>query len=388
MNLGFYYHIPVFLEGQVVKIPSFLGVFIDELAKNVNSLYLFLHISEKDETSYFDYELNSDNIIFVSLGIKTPAWHRFLFPHLTLKLIKNEISNCDYLLVRSPSPLAPSFYKSFSNITKIIYLVVGDYVQGSKYLNQGFIRNNAIRILSLRNDIQLSKVLRKTTTIVNSIELYNKYKPFVKDLYLVKTTTITLNDFYYREDTCENNKINILYTGRFDLAKGMEEMLESLAILNKKNNEILINFVGWEDNHEKITQKYLLRKAKELDIENFVFFHGKKTIGEELNRCYRNADIYLIPSYHEGFPRTIWEAMANSLPVVATKVGSIPHFLTNKKDSILINPRSISDIVDSIELLIEDKNLRKIIIKNAQELVKNKTLEFQTKRMIQIILNE
>lgn len=385
MNLGFYYHIPVFSDGLSIRIPSFLGVFIDELANNVDYLYLFLHQSEIIDDKYFDYELKSNNLVFIDLGLKTAAWHRFLFPSLTLKLIKEEISNCDFLIVRSPSPLSPSFYKYFSQSTKIIYLIVGDYVQGSKYLNQNIIRKIAIRVLSFRNDYQLSKVLKKTTTIVNSIELFNKYKSFVKSLYQIKTTTISENDFFFREDTCLNNKINILYTGRFDLAKGMLEILESIAILNEKKIEIIVNFVGWEDNFEKKTQNFLLRKAKELGVENLVIFHGKKSIGEELNMFYRNADIYLIPSYHEGFPRTIWEAMANCLPVIATDVGSIPFYLTNKENVILIKPKSSVEISNAVEILISNQNLRKKIIKNAFELSKENTLESQTKKIFNII---
>lgn len=387
MTLGFYYHIPVLADGQTIRIPSFLGVFIDELAKNVDKLYLYMHFIQFDQDNYCNYTLKNKNIEWVNLGLKKPAWHRFLFPYNTLQLIDYHISNCDFLIVRAPSPLAPAFYKYYSKQTKIVYLVVGDYVKGVEYLNQSWLRKFAIKWLSYRNDYQLSKVLKKTKTLVNSSELYYKYNKKVKNLYEIKTTTISEKDFFFREDTCLTPTINLLYTGRFDIAKGLMELIDATVILIEKNYNIYLNMVGWEDNVEKPIEKLIIEKSKQNHIENRVIFHGKKSVGEELNFFYRSADIYVIPSYHEGFPRTIWEAMANSTPVIATHVGSIPYYLTHNENVLLIPPKQVNEIVTAIELLILNSELRKKIIYNAFELVKENTLEFQTQKIIHMINN-
>jgi len=387
MKLGFYYHVPVYIVGNQIKVPSYLGVFIKALSDNVDTLYLFMHVLVQDNENYCDYILNQKKIILIPLGFKKPAWHRFLFPYISLKKIENEVKNCDYLIVRAPSPLAPAFYKYFKTKTKIVYLVVGDYVKGVKYINQSWLRKFAIKWLSYRNDYQLSKVLKKTITLVNSSELYNKYTKKVKNLYEVKTTTISEIDFFFREDTCPTHTINLLYTGRFDIAKGLMEMIDATAMLVKKNYDIYLNMVGWEDNVEKLIEKLIIEKAKQYHIENRVIFHGKKSVGDELNTFYRSADIYVIPSYHEGFPRTIWEAMANSTPVIATQVGSIPYYLNDNENVLLIPPKQVAEIVKAIELLISNSDLRKKIIKNAFELVKENTLEFQTQKIIHLIKN-
>jgi glycosyltransferase involved in cell wall biosynthesis len=93
----------------------------------------------------------------------------------------------------------------------------------------------------------------------------------------------------------------------------------------------------------------------------------------------------VIPSYEEGFPRTIWEAMANSLPVVATTVGAIPRYLSHQKDAILIKPKSTTDIANAIIALIENTELRKTLIRNGMIQAENNTLEFQTKQLLTII---
>ena len=86
------------------------------------------------------------------------------------------------------------------------------------------------------------------------------------------------------------------------------------------------------------------------NVDKFIYFHGYQPLGDKLFSFYKKSDIYIIASKgYEGFPRTIWEAMAHSLPVIATKIGSIPAFLSNEKDSLLINPQSVNELFNAIE---------------------------------------
>mgnify|MGYP000981112988 CR=1 FL=1 len=127
--------------------------------------------------------------------------------------------------------------------------------------------------------------------------------------------------------------------------------------------------------------------AREYSLDKFVQFHGRKKIGAELNRMYFNSDIYIIPSFHEGFPRTIWEAMGQSTPVIATKVGGIPFLLDDRENSILIEPKIVNEIVDAVESLISDEFLRRKIISNGYEKAKTVTLQNQSKLLISQINN-
>lgn len=103
---------------------------------------------------------------------------------------------------------------------------------------------------------------------------------------------------------------------------------------------------------------------------------------------YRSADIYVIASKgNEGFPRTIWEAMANSLPVVASQIGSIPHFLDHNENVLLTKAGDISDIADKIRLLITDETLRIKLIHNAYIVAQNNTLDKQASN-IKLICKE
>ena len=224
-------------------------------------------------------------------------------------------------------------------------------------------------------------MVKRAHIFVNSGLLEEENKIRAKQITLIKTTTLNEQSFFKRDDTCKGEIINLLYTGRINFQKGLRELVEATAELNKKYN-IKLHLVGWEDGEKPVFQMHLNEMASDLKIQDKVLFHGKQKIGPQLNHFYRTSDIYIIPSYHEGFPRTIWEAMASSLPVVATSVGSIPYYLNNKQDVYIIEPRDKDCIVKAIEELINDNNLRQKIIKNAYELVSDVTLEKQTKILI------
>ena len=140
---------------------------------------------------------------------------------------------------------------------------------------------------------------------------------------------------------------------------------------NKKNLNVLNNLV------------------KSCNIQDKFYFHGKKSVGEELFSMYRQSDIFVSSSTgSEGFPRTIWESMANSCVVIATKAGSVPEILTHKTNALLVNKNSPEEIASSILTLKNDIDLSNNLISNALELAKTNTLENQSLKMINILKNQ
>jgi glycosyltransferase involved in cell wall biosynthesis len=67
----------------------------------------------------------------------------------------------------------------------------------------------------------------------------------------VRTTTIAEKDFFFRTDTCLKDDINILYTGRLDVAKGLRELVKAVAILRNNKFKIKLHFASWEDDPKK-----------------------------------------------------------------------------------------------------------------------------------------
>lgn len=383
MKLAFYYHVSLVKKSQAFYLPSYLGVFIDTVANYVDELILVMHEANDDEIKECDYPLKSQNISWINIGQRSAAWHRSIWHKKIIKPFAKEIDCCDAFIVRGPSPLAPYFHK-YLNKVKIFFMVVGDYKEGAKQFKVNNLRDFVITKYLKHNDYLFRKQIAKTHTLVNSSQLYKTYSKFAKNIFQIRTTTLSKNDFFIRNNTCNNKIINLLYTGRIDKAKGLFELIDATEML-LQDFDIHLNIVGWEINPGKKLESELLEIIKLKGFSHAVTFHGKKSLGNELNAMYRMADIYVIPSYFEGFPRTIWEAMANSLPVIATNVGGIPDALKNEQDALLINPKSSDEIVTAVKKLINNSDLRKTLIKNGYQLSTGNTLEAQTQKIITIL---
>ncbi|MCL4441281.1 MAG: glycosyltransferase family 4 protein, partial [Firmicutes bacterium] len=206
-------------------------------------------------------------------------------------------------------------------------------------------------------------------------------RPSVPHLQETRTTTLTKTDFFHREDTCTSSPYHLLYTGRMARQKGLLEMVEALAILVAQGRDVILDLVGWPEKNDDILAE-LQTLAQVKGIPERVRYHGFKPVGPELFSYYQQADIYVLASQSsfEGFPRTIWEAMAHNLPVVATKVGSIPEFIQGAAQ--LIEPRNVSQLADAIQLIIENAQLRRTLIAKGSALAGKNTLEFQVAKMI------
>jgi glycosyltransferase involved in cell wall biosynthesis len=386
MRIAFYYHITIHKDQDKLYLPGYLGVFIDSLAQKVDQLYLVMHKASSAEIKGADYQLKGVNIVWINLGFKTPVWHRAIFNRKILKTALKQVESCCALIVRGPSPLAPYFGRYIKHPV-LVYMVVGDYLESVEQWKLKNIRE-WFELQYLRyNDYVFRKAMRTTDVMVNSPALFYKYKRIAKSIYQIKTTTLSTDDFFERVDTCQNDRIELLFTGRIDPLKGLFELINALFILLNDNVNVRLNIVGWEQEQDRPIEKALMDLIAKFGIQEYVKFHGKKSIGEELNRFYRMADIYILPSHEEGFPRTIWEAMANSLPVITTNVGGIPSYLTDNENALMINPKSVDLIVEAVKRIITDAELRRRLILNGQRIAKENTLEIQTGRMIKIIMS-
>lgn len=382
MVLAFYYHYPVVQQAGGYYLPGYVGCFVDALAKQVTKLILVAHTAVTSSSA--DYRLESKNIHLVNLGPKTPAWHRHLFHARILKPLRKELRDTDVLLVRSPTPLAP-FFQTVLTSCKLVYLVVGDYEESVHQMKGNGIRHWLMKKYVLRNDALFRQRMRHTDILVNSPELKEKYILIAKSVHSVRTTTLSDADFFSRKDVDVSGTIPILFTGRISASKGLHELLQSIASLKQQQVLCVLHVVGWEEDSTHPVEQELIRQAATLGITDQLIFHGKKKLGAELNALYRMASLYVLPSYQEGFPRTLWEAMANSLPIITTSVGAIPHYVTHRRHGLLVEPKQVKPLADAIQEMITNTALRQHCIQEGFALAKENTLDIQTKALVEVL---
>ena len=385
MKLGFYYHIPIRTTENGLMTAGFLGCFLDALAAQVSELILFLHDAEKYDGG-MDYELEARNVRFVSLGRKPHPVSRTFLGMRLVNPVRKELSNCDMLLVRAPTHLFGSWARLCQNEQiRLVPLLVGDYAACNANIEFTFLKKQVLKALNRFVNWQERSYLRGKQVLVNSAVLAEKYQPIAEVVHQVRTTTLSEDSFFEREDTCGNNEINLLYTGRFDWQKGLQELFDAFVLIVKGGRSARLHMVGWQDGNGSSIEESLKRQGVERGVSDRLIFHGRKKVGAELDEMYRMADIYVIPSYAEGFPRTIWEAMANCLPVIATKVGSIPEFLVNKTHALLIAPQDVESLKSAILCLANEPSLRKRLISGGSQLAMKNTLESQSEKMVELL---
>jgi glycosyltransferase involved in cell wall biosynthesis len=382
MHLGFHYHIPACLQNEQILMPGYLGCFIDSLADHCEKVVLFLHTPTDANQFQGDYALHAGNVELVDIGAHTSVPNRMLHSTRFISQFAARKSELDILLIRGPSPLLPAFAAAAGNLP-VALLLVGDYLTGIDDLPQPRWRKELIRAWSRWNQSQQLAVAKRSLTFVNSHKLFQELQSFVPSLIETRTTTLTASDFYYREDTCQSPPYHLLYTGRMDRAKGLLDMVTAVANLVDRGYDCILDLVGMIEKGDPILT-VIKKRAEYLGIQNRVIYHGYQPLGERLFQFYRKADIYLIASQaSEGFPRTIWEAMVHSLPVVATKVGSIPSYIEGAAE--LIEPRQSLEIAMAVSRLIQDSDRRKHYIKAGLNLTHQNTLEQRSQEMISTI---
>ena len=108
----------------------------------------------------------------------------------------------------------------------------------------------------------------------------------------------------------------------------------------------------------------------EMNIENEVIFTGRVE-PQKIHKYYQAADIFVLPSYTEGLPVSVLEAMACGLPIVATDVGGTPEIITDGFNGFLIPPMNEKELCKKLRVLIADKIYREGFRQKSIEMIED-----------------
>ncbi len=146
--------------------------------------------------------------------------------------------------------------------------------------------------------------------------------------------------------------------------KGHQYLIQATKILKQQAPKIKTIIVG-----EGPLSMELDRQAKELDVEDIIFFLGFR---KDIPKILSSLDLFVLSSHLEGMGSSILDAMASRLPVVATKVGGIPEVVINGETGVLVPPRNPSALARAILMLYSDKTLASRLGQKGYELVHRK----------------
>lgn len=167
------------------------------------------------------------------------------------------------------------------------------------------------------------------------------------------------------EEHVADGKLHLMYMGEISKRKGGFDLLQAIA-----------------DNKEYFKDKLTLRMGGnevDGDIKTFIKEHGLESFvayegwiaGQKKIDCFNWEDVYILPSYNEGLPIAILEAMAYSHPVISTPVGGIPEVIETGKNGMLVPPGDTKAIADAIKYYIENHDAIGEHGKNAYKVVRD-----------------
>lgn len=186
------------------------------------------------------------------------------------------------------------------------------------------------------------------------IVLSNKWKIFFEQICKIKGIYIIPNSVmiekFEREDYYNHN---FLCLGRLGKNKGTFDMLQVIPKLILDYPDICFYFAG-DGEIEKCKQI-----AKNNEIENNVIFPGWIS-GKEKKDLLKHCSNFILPSYSEGMPMSILEAMSYRCIVISTNVGGIPEVIKSRENGFLISAGNIIEIEKTIRFILKSDRKKEI----------------------------
>ncbi|GAB7087893.1 hypothetical protein JCM15579A_19970 [Marinifilum fragile] len=148
-----------------------------------------------------------------------------------------------------------------------------------------------------------------------------------------------------------NDKFRLLFLGLIGDNKGIFDLIKIIAKNRKQFEDKLELVIAGNGEVDRLTNT--ISKWK---VQKIVHFNGwaNKEMKEEL---FRSSDAFILPSYKEGLPLSILEAMSYGLPIISSKVGGIPDLIHKGKNGILVVPGNQRAIKNAIVKLMTNQDL-------------------------------
>lgn len=148
----------------------------------------------------------------------------------------------------------------------------------------------------------------------------------------------------------------VLFVGRLSAPKGIYDLFDAVPRVLERHPETKFVLVGLA---ESAALELVLRaEAERRGIARHLVFLGSLEGGAK-TASFVSSHMIVVPSWTEGFPLVIPEAMAAGLPVIATAVGAIPDFVRDGEDGFLVAPRDPRALAERIVRLLDDEALRR-----------------------------
>lgn len=245
-----------------------------------------------------------------------------------------------------------------AKVPRIVNLVEG---LGSFYLEND-IKSRTVRSLI---ETMYKRVFRLSNAVmfVNSDDPdYLIGKGIVEPSKVIKINGVGIDTTEWARKHEAKEPLTVIMIARLIRHKGVLEYLRACQSLKAKHPTVRFVYVGGED----------MGNPSGLKKEIFEKFDGIEYLGERSNikELLEGSHIFVLPSYREGLPRTVLEAMSMEVAVVGADACGTRDVVRDSKTGLLVSAKDAEALEAGIEKLITDEKLRKQLAKNGREVCK------------------
>ena len=177
-------------------------------------------------------------------------------------------------------------------------------------------------------------------------------------------------------DPASSTTFRVLCVGRLTPAKGQHLLIDAVARLGGEGRDVHLHIVG-----AGVDRDSLERQTANLAAARWITFEGAVN-QDRIRDFYAKADAFCIPSFAEGIPIVLMEAMAMEIPCVTTQITGIPELIRHGVDGLLVAPSDLDGLVDALRSLIDDPALaRRLGTSGRQRVIEHYDLAANVERL-------
>lgn len=231
------------------------------------------------------------------------------------------------------------------------------------------------------SNVIMQKKIRKLLCESDSfIVLGDKWNESIRNIEPTTKTVVVSNTIHIPKEcvkwNCKN--VQVLFLGVLIKRKGVADLLQAISYLKQNNKISNVKFVIAGSGDEENSLKEMCDR---LQINSNVDFVGW-TIGKKKDDLIKTSQLLVLPSYNEGLPVAILEAISYGLPIIATDVGDISSAVKDGINGYLIHPGEMLELAEAIERIVNSPELFNIMSKHSREIAEK---EFSDKKYFEMI---
>jgi glycosyltransferase involved in cell wall biosynthesis len=250
-----------------------------------------------------------------------------------LWLALRETLEADYMYLFFPG----SWSSLLGKIRKWLRKPYGLYVRGERFGHS-------------KSDLSLLRGATAICVVVGLEECLLPHNPNV--VTVAPMLMMNENDVKYRNfNDVDKRPLRLLFVGRLEDEKGIPELIEATRLLKARGVSYTMRLVGAGVLYSDLARELEKPGAPEISLV------GLLNSKEDLMQQYEWADVLVLPSHHEGFPRVLFEGMLKTCVVLSTMVGGIPTLMKDGHNCLALPLCDAKAIADSLQFLACDPAL-------------------------------